>query len=928
MDRAFGERPPGRWLARHEHLVRHLGARAVLDAGPRLHGVVLQDDRDERRAGAAGRRDAARRSSFSLFYFASDAGERRARQPLPAAARGREVRRPPRLRRGVDARAPLPRVRRPVPEPRGDQRRHRRASPSGCRSAPAACVLPLHHPVRVAEEWSVVDNLSSGRVGHLVRLGLARRTTSSSPPENYADRKRGHARARSRPCAALWRGEAVPRDGRRRAGRRGAHLPAPRPDGAAGLDHRRPATPRRSGRPGEIGRRPPHPPARPEPRGAGREDRSSTAPRWRAGPATAARASHPDAAHLRRRRPRRGPCAADAQYRAFLDYLQQPSLGPASRGLARRSRGADVRAAPQLSAGRHGRAAGPRLRALLRDQRRCSARPSAAWRWSTGCRRDRRRRGRLPDRLRRRADDRCWPACRTSTAAGGRSELRRPRRPAAGGATSLAAQIARSTASPTSSARRRWPRCCSPMRRRPRAALAPLRRLLVGGEALPRRRWPSGCAARARRSCSTCTGRPRRRSGRRRRPRRRRRRRPVPIGRPIANTAALRPRRRGGAACPSASPASSTSAATASPAATWAGPELTAERFVPDPFGGGRARGSTAPATSRARLPDGDARVPRPRRPPGQGPRLPHRARARSRRRCARHPGVREAACVVAPAAAGDARLVAYVVPRAGARRPPAPTSCAPSCASAARVHGAVGLRRARRAAAARPTARSTAGRLPAAGARPRGGGRGRTCRRAAQLERAHRRRLARGPGVERVGVARQLLRPRRPLAAAGRRCTAGCARRSAARSAVVDLFRYPTVAALARTWPAQATPRRGGPGPRAPATRRRRARGRLRRAAPGAGDAERRRELDNRHRRHGRPLPGRPRRRRASGSNLRDGVESHPPSSPTRSCSPPASTPEAAGRTRLRPGARRLPRRRRPLRRRASSATARARPS
>ena len=34
-----------------------------------------------------------------------------------------------------------------------------------------SCVLPLHHPARVAEEWAVIDNLTGGRAGLAIASG-------------------------------------------------------------------------------------------------------------------------------------------------------------------------------------------------------------------------------------------------------------------------------------------------------------------------------------------------------------------------------------------------------------------------------------------------------------------------------------------------------------------------------------------------------------------------------------------------------------------------------------------------------------------------------------------------------------------------------------------------------------------------------------
>ncbi len=68
-------------------------------------------------------------------------------------------------------------------------------------------VSPLHHPARIAEEWSVVDNLSHGRVGISFANGWHDRDFTLSPG-NFADR-REVMRRNIGTVRQLWRGEAV-----------------------------------------------------------------------------------------------------------------------------------------------------------------------------------------------------------------------------------------------------------------------------------------------------------------------------------------------------------------------------------------------------------------------------------------------------------------------------------------------------------------------------------------------------------------------------------------------------------------------------------------------------------------------------------------------------------------------------------------------
>lgn len=70
-------------------------------------------------------------------------------------------------------------------------------------------VLPLHDPIRVAEEWSVIDNISGGRVGVSFASGWHANDFVLAP-DQYADRRRVMTE-RVDTVRRLWRGETVRR---------------------------------------------------------------------------------------------------------------------------------------------------------------------------------------------------------------------------------------------------------------------------------------------------------------------------------------------------------------------------------------------------------------------------------------------------------------------------------------------------------------------------------------------------------------------------------------------------------------------------------------------------------------------------------------------------------------------------------------------
>lgn len=203
MDEVIDHDPPGVWLA-VTSLSFDISVLELLWTLTRGFHVVLKADRGIPVAGAAAPAGPVRPVSFSLFYFA--AGEQAASDGyrlLLESARFAD-------RNGFEA----------VWTPE----RHFHAfggaypNPSVTGAALAAItehvgiragsvVLPLHSPVRVAEEWAVVDNISRGRVAISFAAGWQPNDFVLNPSA-YANSKENLPRDIDT-VRRLWRGETI-----------------------------------------------------------------------------------------------------------------------------------------------------------------------------------------------------------------------------------------------------------------------------------------------------------------------------------------------------------------------------------------------------------------------------------------------------------------------------------------------------------------------------------------------------------------------------------------------------------------------------------------------------------------------------------------------------------------------------------------------
>ena len=207
MDDTLAFKTPGVWLA-VTSISFDISVLELFWTLTRGFSVVIQEEleRTVRHSSKARSAAAARPIDFSLFYFAADAGEERAgryRLLLEGAKYAdthgfSAVWTPERHFHAFGGLYPNPAVTSAAVA----------AITKRLAIRAGSVVLPLHDPIRVAEEWSVVDNLSGGRVGISFASGW-HVNDFALKPENFRDRKNVMLAAIDT-VRRLWKGEAVP----------------------------------------------------------------------------------------------------------------------------------------------------------------------------------------------------------------------------------------------------------------------------------------------------------------------------------------------------------------------------------------------------------------------------------------------------------------------------------------------------------------------------------------------------------------------------------------------------------------------------------------------------------------------------------------------------------------------------------------------